>query len=94
MPTVLGELRFGHTTSVYSGKGWVGVSCFWEKYPAVVPCATADEESGSSLKLEVLCGPTLCVIQYKKTCFENLFFFQMSPCIKDCFPQVKPQPYP
>ena len=51
MPTVLGELRCGHITSVYSGKGCVGVSCFGEKCPAVVPCATADEESGSSLKL-------------------------------------------
>ena len=28
VPTVLGELRFGHTTSVSSGNGWVGVSCF------------------------------------------------------------------
>ena len=51
MPTVLGELRFGHTTSVSSGNGQVGVSGFLEKCPAVVPCATADEESGSSLKL-------------------------------------------
>ena len=49
VPTVLGELRFGHTTSVSSGNGWVGVSCF--KCPAVVPCATTDEESGSNLKL-------------------------------------------
>ena len=24
---------------------------FWEKCPAVVPCAIADEESGSNLKL-------------------------------------------
>ena len=50
MPTVLGELRFGHTTSVSSGIGWVAVSYFG-KCPAVVPCATADEESGSNLKL-------------------------------------------
>ena len=50
MPTVLGELWFGHTTSVSSGIGWVGVSCF-EKCPVAVPCATADEESGSNLKL-------------------------------------------
>ena len=28
VPTVLGELRFGHTTSVSSRNGWVGVSCF------------------------------------------------------------------
>ena len=50
VPTVLGELRFGHTTSVSFGNGWVGVSCFG-KCPAAVPCATADEESGSNLKL-------------------------------------------
>ena len=50
MPTVLGELRFGHTTSVSSGNGWVGVSYFG-KCPAAVSCATADEESGSNLKL-------------------------------------------
>ena len=49
MPTVLGELRCGHTTSVYSGMGWREL--FWEKCSAVVSCATADEESGSSLKL-------------------------------------------
>ena len=30
--------------------GWVGVSCFGN-VSAVVPCATADEESGSNLKL-------------------------------------------
>ena len=50
VPTVLGELWFGHTTSISSGNGWVGVSCF-RKCPAAVPCATADEESGSSLEL-------------------------------------------
>ena len=49
MPTVLGELRCGHTTSVSFGMGWREL--FLEKCPAVVPCATADEESGSSLKL-------------------------------------------
>ena len=50
MPTVLSELRFGHTTSISSGNGWVGVSCFG-KCPVAVPFATADEESGSNLKL-------------------------------------------
>ena len=45
MPTVLGELRCGHITSV--SLGWAGVSCF-ELCPAVVPCATTDGESGSS----------------------------------------------
>ena len=28
VPTVLGELQFGHTISVSSGMGWDGVSCF------------------------------------------------------------------
>ena len=49
MPTVLGELRCGHITSVYCGMGWREL--FWKMGPAVVPCATADEESGSCLKL-------------------------------------------
>ena len=30
--------------------GWCEL--FWEKCPAVGPCATADEESGSNLKFE------------------------------------------
>ena len=47
---VLGELWFGHTTSVSSGNGWDGVSYFG-KCPAAVPCAMVDEESGSNLKL-------------------------------------------
>ena len=63
VPTVLSELRCGHITSVYFGMGWREL--FWEKRPTVVPCVTADEESGSSLKIGVLCGPTLCVIRYK-----------------------------
>ena len=49
MPTILGELQCGHTTSVSFGMGWREL--FLEKCPAVVPCATADEESGSNLKL-------------------------------------------
>ena len=47
VPTVLGELRCGHITSVSSG--WAGVSVLVQ-CPAVVPCATTDGESGSSLK--------------------------------------------
>ena len=50
MPTELGELRCGHITSVYCGMGWREL--FLETCPAVVPCATTDGESGSSLKLE------------------------------------------
>ena len=49
VPTVLDELRCGHITSVCLGMGWREL--FWEKCLAVVPCAMADEESGSNLKL-------------------------------------------
>ena len=72
MPTVLGELRCGLTTSVYFGMGWREL--FWKKCPAVLSCATADEESGSNLKL----GSYVT----RKTCFENPFF-QMNPFIKN-----------
>ena len=53
VPTVLGELRFGHTTSTSSRIGWVCVSVL-EKCPAVVPWATADGKSGS-IKTWILC---------------------------------------
>ena len=42
--------------------------------PAVVPCATADEESGSSLKTWILCGSTLGVIRYRKNWFWKYLF--------------------
>ena len=65
MPTVLGELRFGHTTSTSSGIGWVGVSVL-EKCPAVVPWATADGKSGS-IKTWILCvGSTSLNIRSSK----------------------------
>ena len=75
MPTVLGELRFGHTTSTSSGIGWVGVSVL-EKCPAVVPWATADGESGG-IKTWILCvGSTplitrLVMSRFEKTLFKN-----------------------
>ena len=69
VPTVLGELRCGHITSVYFGMGWRQL--FWEKCPAVVPCATADEESGSSLKFGFCVGQHYVLFGTKKTCFEN-----------------------
>jgi len=37
--------------------------------PAVVTCATADEESGSSPKTWILCGSTLGITRYKKNWF-------------------------
>ena len=86
MPTVLGELRCGHITSVYVGMGWREL--FWEKCPAVVPCATADEESGSSLKLGSRVDQPLVLLGTRKLGLENAFF-QMNPCIKYCFSQNK-----
>jgi hypothetical protein len=50
MPTVLGKLWCGHITSVFSPE-WLNSCGLFGKCPAVVPCATADGESGSSLKL-------------------------------------------
>ena len=47
VPTVLVELRFGHMTR-FSLDGMVCVVLV--KCSASVPCATADEESGSNLK--------------------------------------------
>ena len=73
MPTVLGELRCGHTTSVSSGNGWVGVSCF-AKCPAIVPCATVDEESGSSLKTWIPCGSTLVLLGTRELILEIFSF--------------------
>ena len=72
VPTVLGELRCGHATSVSFGMGWREL--LWKKCPAVVPCATADEESDSRLKLGS------CVDQYyvlpgtRKLVLEMLYF--------------------
>jgi hypothetical protein len=50
VPTVLGKLWCGHITSVslWELLDWCGL---FGKCLAVVPCATADGESGSSLKL-------------------------------------------
>ena len=81
MLTVLCELRFGHITSISSGDGWDGVSCFFLKCPPVVPCATADEESGSSLKLGSCVDQPLVLLGARKLVLENAFF-QMNPCIK------------
>ena len=53
--------------------GWVGVSCL-EMCPAVVPCATADEESGSSLKLGSCVDPPFVLIGTRKLVLEMLAF--------------------
>jgi hypothetical protein len=59
VPTVLGKLQCGHITSV-SLREWVGWCELFGKCPAVVPCATTDEESGSGLK------PGSCVDQQRE----------------------------
>jgi hypothetical protein len=50
VPTVLGKLWCGHITSVSLWE-WLDWCELFGKCPAVVPCATADGESGSNLKL-------------------------------------------
>src|SRR6185503_8623329 len=57
--------------------------------PAVVTCATTDEESGSSLKLGSCVDQPLVLLGTRKLILENAFF-QMNPCIKYCFPQINP----
>jgi hypothetical protein len=72
VPTVLGKLRCGHITSVSLWE-WMGWCELFGRCPAVVPCATADGESGSSLKLGS------CVDQHRVLLvLENSFW-------KNCF---------
>ena len=71
MPTVLGELRCGHITSVICGMGWREL--FLEICPAVVPCATADEESGSSLKLGSRMDQPWCYLERENWFLEKCF---------------------
>ena len=72
VPTVLGELRCGHITSVYFVMGLREL--FWDKCPAVVACATADEESGSSLKLGSCADQPLVLLGTRKLVLEMLVF--------------------
>ena len=60
-----------------------------EMCPVVVPCATADEESGSSLKLGSCVDQPLVLLGTRKLVLENAFL-QMNPYIKYCFSQIKP----
>ena len=87
MPTVLDELRCGHITSVYFGMGWREL--FWKKCLAVVPCATADEESGSSLKLGSCVDQPLVLFGTRKLVLENALF-QLNPCINIAFHKSNP----
>ena len=57
---------------ILEGMGWREL--FWEKCPAVVPCATADEESGSSLKLGSCVDQPFVLLGTKKLVLEMLAF--------------------
>ena len=74
MPTVLGGLRCGHITSVYFGMGWREL--FLEMYPAAVSCATADEESGSSLKLGSCGDQPLVLLGTRKLVLGKMLSFK------------------
>ena len=45
---------------------------FWEKCPTVVPCATTDDESGSSLKLGSCVGQHYVLLGTRKLVLEML----------------------
>ena len=72
MPTVLGELRCGLTTSVYFGMGWREL--FWKCVRQFVPCATADEESGSGLKHGSRVDQPLVLLGIRKLVLEMFSF--------------------
>ena len=57
------------------------------KCPAVVACATADEESGSSLKLGFCVDQPLVLLDSGKLDLEVLSF-KTNPYIKSSFPQM------
>ena len=54
--------------------GWAGVSCFGKCVPAVVPCATVDEESGSSLKLGSCVDQPFVLLGARKLVLEMVSF--------------------
>ena len=60
-----------------------------EKCPAAVPCAMANEESGSKFKTWIMCGSTLRVTRCEKVALKILFS-QMNPCIKIAFRKLNP----
>ena len=75
MPTVLGS--YGLVTQLVFLLGMDGMALVvLEKCPAVVPCATTDEESGSSLKLGSCVGQHYVFLGTRKTCFEKTFSFK------------------
>ena len=57
---------------ILEGMGWREL--FWERCPAVVSCATADEESGRSLKLGSCVDQPFMLLGSRKLVLEMLFF--------------------
>jgi hypothetical protein len=75
---VLGKLRCGHITSVSLWE-WLSWCELFGKYPAVVPCATADGESGSGLKLGSGWINIVCPLGTGKLVLKSAF--KTNPCI-------------
>ena len=57
---------------ILEGMGWREL--FWERCPAVVSCATADEESSSSLKLGSCGDQPLVLLGIRKLVLEMFSF--------------------
>ena len=57
---------------------------FWEKCTTVVPCATADEESGSNLKLGSCVDQHYMILGTRKLALE-IVSFKCTPASKFAF---------
>ena len=67
-------MSYGVVSQLVFTMGWDGVSCFEKCVPAVVPCATADEESGSSLKLGSCVDQPFVLLGTRKLVLKMLSF--------------------
>src|SRR6185503_16522286 len=87
VPTVLGELRCGHITSVYCEMGWREL--FWKCVRQLCRVLRRLRSPVAVLKLGSCVDQPFMLLGTRKTGFGNVFF-QMNPCIKISFPQIKP----
>ena len=87
VPTVLGELRCDHITSVYFGMG--RRELFWKCVRQLCRVLRWMRSPVAVLKLGSCADQPLVLLGTRKTGFRNICF-QMNPCIKYCFPQIKP----
>ena len=88
MPTVLGELRCGHITSVYFGMGWREL--FLKCVRQLCRVLRRMRSPVAVLKLGSCVDQSYVLLD---NCFENPFS-QMNPCMKISFSQIKHWPYP